>query len=51
MVWLLLGVVVFLAIAGLGMMRAPGGRAPNRLGNAGFPKPYDRDRHEQNDEE
>lgn len=51
MVWLLLGVVVFLAIIGMGMMRSPGRRAPNRLSNDGFPKPFDRDRHEQNDEE
>lgn len=51
MVWLLLAVIVFVAIAGLGMMRAPGGRAPNRLNNQGWPKPFNRDRHEQNDEE
>lgn len=32
MVWLLLALVIFLAIAGLGAMRAPGRRGLTRLG-------------------
>lgn len=51
MVWLLLAVVIFFGIAGLGIMRAPDRRAPNRLNNEGWPRPFNRDRHEQNDEE
>ncbi|MFZ5817379.1 MAG: hypothetical protein ACOY93_19110 [Bacillota bacterium] len=51
MVWLLLGVVVILAIVGLGMVRAPARRAPNRLNNQGWPRGVTRESHERNDEE
>lgn len=51
MVWLLLGIIIVLAVIGLGVMRAPGGRARNRLNIQGWPRPFNRERHEQNDEE
>ncbi|MFZ5826648.1 MAG: hypothetical protein ACOY94_20345 [Bacillota bacterium] len=51
MVWLLIGILIIAAIVGVGMMRAPGGRARNRLNNEGWPRPFTRERHEQNDEE
>ncbi len=53
MVWLLLTLVVFIAIWGIGVMRAPARRAPNILNNLGFPRTTSETRrgHGENDEE
>ncbi|HEY3363682.1 MAG TPA: hypothetical protein VGK74_01345 [Symbiobacteriaceae bacterium] len=51
MTWLLFGVLALLAIGGIGIMLAPGRRAPSRLNNQGLPRPTTRADHRQNDEE